>query len=205
MMKKEISEGFLLVHSTEYWVQSIYSSMTASVGSCRLVFSRPVPKQSHRGPEFRGIPQDGHSGVSRVTPFLVHPWYLPTVSPLGAEQTRRLVMCSLDQVTPMWSPAIELALNSPLPRYGYKMQLTNVERVADNHVARLVPALTSHLGARAVGSADRVANVAGAALHGASTRTNNRMSVSQNNLRPSCLPVDMGELTPCTASAFHPC
>lgn len=71
----------------------------------------------------------------------------------------------------MWSPAIQLALNSPLPRYGYKMQLTNVERVADDHLARLVPALTSHLGARTVGSADRVANVAGAALHGASTRT----------------------------------
>lgn len=71
----------------------------------------------------------------------------------------------------MWSPAIELALISPLRHHGYKMQLTNVERVADDHVARLVPALTSHLGVRAVGSADRVANVTGAALHGASTRT----------------------------------
>lgn len=37
----------------------------------------------------------------RVTPSLVHPLYFATVSPLGAWQTSTLVMCSIDQVTPM--------------------------------------------------------------------------------------------------------
>lgn len=39
--------------------------------------------------------------MSWVAPFLVQPWYLATVSPLGDGQTNRLVLCSSDQVTPM--------------------------------------------------------------------------------------------------------